>query len=142
MSVHIPAILRRLVINRAKGRCEYCLIHESDTFFGCEIEHIISQKHQGITNESNLALACVFCNRYKGSDIGSISQATAQFCRLFNPRADIWTEHFRIDGTRIIGITEIGQVTSTLLNFNDADRLLERKALIEAGRFPPESIRS
>ena len=27
--------------------CEYCLIHEDDTVFGCEVDHIISTKHGG-----------------------------------------------------------------------------------------------
>src|SRR5262249_7484988 len=37
MSVtYISAELRRLVVARAEGLCEYCLIAEEDTFFGCE----------------------------------------------------------------------------------------------------------
>jgi 5-methylcytosine-specific restriction endonuclease McrA len=74
MNRHIPAPLRREVYARDQGICEYCLIHESDTSFGCEIEHIISQKHGGKTILRNSALSCVYCNRFKGSDIG---QATA-----------------------------------------------------------------
>jgi hypothetical protein len=31
----ISAEMRRLVIGRAGRRCEYCLIHEDDTYFGC-----------------------------------------------------------------------------------------------------------
>ncbi len=42
--------------------CEYCLIHEDDTFFGCEVDHIISQKHGGPTEPENLAYACLPCN--------------------------------------------------------------------------------
>ena len=36
--------MRRLVIARAGRRCEYCLIHEDDTYFGCEVDHVVSEK--------------------------------------------------------------------------------------------------
>ncbi len=54
--------LRRLVIERAGRCCEYCLIHEDDTFFGCQVEHIIAGKTpraNSVEIESH-ALACVF----------------------------------------------------------------------------------
>ena len=41
---YISPELRRLVAARAEGLCEYCLIHEDDTFFGCEVDHILSEK--------------------------------------------------------------------------------------------------
>ncbi|WP_325064637.1 MULTISPECIES: HNH endonuclease signature motif containing protein [Nostocales] len=64
--------LRRLVTERADNLCEYCLISEHDTILGCAIDHIISIKHGGSSNIDNLAYCCVYCNRFKGSDIGSI----------------------------------------------------------------------
>ena len=72
MSSYVSAALRRLVAERAAYLCEYCLLHEEDTFFGCEVDHIISEKHGGPTVAENLAYACAFCNRAKGSDVGSI----------------------------------------------------------------------
>ena len=42
---YIGAELRRYVFARAERLCEYCLIHEEDTFFGCEVDHILSEKH-------------------------------------------------------------------------------------------------
>jgi hypothetical protein len=137
MSGYIPATLRRLVSSRAKGHCEYCLIHEDDTFFGCQIEHIISEKHGGPTAEDNLAYACVFCNRYKGSDIASLSPA-GKLVRLYNPRTDHWSRHFQLspDGITILATDEIGQVTVSLLELNHPDRLIERKTLRAIGRYP------
>ena len=68
MSVtYIPVELRRAVILRAEKLCEYCFIHEDDTFFGCQVDHIIAEKHGGETSFDNLALACTNCNRAKGS---------------------------------------------------------------------------
>ena len=41
------AELRRVAIERAAGRCEYCRIRETDTFLGCQIDHVIPEKHIG-----------------------------------------------------------------------------------------------
>lgn len=60
---------------RADHLCEYCLIHEDNTFFGCQVDHIISEKHGGATALDNLAYACAVCNRAKGSDVGSVMLA-------------------------------------------------------------------
>lgn len=140
MSVaYVNAELRRLVTSRAGNRCEYCLIHEKDTFFGCEIDHIISEKHGGPTNADNLALACMICNRNKGSDIGSVLQPDSLLVRFFNPRTDAWVEHFAIDkadGVTIVPLTEIGIVTARILAFNSYERLLERQTLRDAGDDP------
>lgn len=140
MSSYISADMRRLVVTRARGRCEYCLIHEADTFLGCVIDHVISEKHGGDTQSENLALACVFCNRYKGTDVGSISRRTGQLVSFFNPRSDRWDEHFRIDDLRIVGLTDIGEATARLFRFNDPERLIEREALRSIGRFPSASV--
>jgi len=72
-TTYINTNLRQLIIQRANHLCEYCLIHDEHTYWGCHIDHIISEKHNGATDADNLAYACPFCNRNKGSDIGSIT---------------------------------------------------------------------
>ncbi|HEX8523243.1 MAG TPA: HNH endonuclease signature motif containing protein [Tepidisphaeraceae bacterium] len=123
MTSYVPAALRKLVAARADAVCEYCLIHEDDTFFGCHIEHIISEKHGGPTEPSNLAFACAFCNRRKGTDVGSLTDS-GTFVRLFNPRTDHWGEHFALNDSRIDALTPIGGVTVPLLALNHPDRIL------------------
>jgi 5-methylcytosine-specific restriction endonuclease McrA len=86
MADGVNAEIRLLVAGRADHLCEYCLIAENDTFFGCQVDHIISLKHHGQTKAENLAYACAFCNRFKGSDIASLSSQTGALVRLFNPR--------------------------------------------------------
>lgn len=141
-STYIPLDLRRQVIRRANSLCEYCLIQEDDTHFGCQVDHIISEKHGGPTDANNLAYACSFCNRNKGSDIGSILWQSAEFIRFFNPRIDRWTDHFKIDGAEIVALTDIGEVTVRILDFNHVDRLLERQELQTQGRYPPPVVSS
>lgn len=136
MSSHIRDEMRTAVAIRARYVCEYCLIHEDDTVYGCQIDHIISVKHGGATALENLAFACVFCNRSKGSDIGSILWPTQQFFRFFNPRIETWETHFKLDGAIIRPQTEIGKVTAQILAFNNIDRVLERQILIAIGRYP------
>lgn len=137
-TTYISVELRRLVIARAESLCEYCLIHEDDTFFGCEVDHIISEKHGGPTQESNLALACLTCNRNKGSDIASLAPGTTTLVRFFNPRTDRWSDHFRLDsdGITIMTRTDTGEATARIFGFNTDGRLLERQALQIMGRYP------
>ena len=139
-STYISAELRRQVIARAERICEYCLIHEDDTFFGCHIDHTLSEKHGGQTQADNLALSCTFCNLHKGSDIASLSSVGALY-RFFNPRIDQWSEHFVLNGDAIQPQTEIGEVTARIFQFNVAERILERQALIEVARYPGEAAR-
>jgi hypothetical protein len=134
---HIPAELRRQVAIRADQLCEYCLLDESDTFFGCEVDHIISEKHGGLTIAENLAYAYLACNRNKGSDIGSILRPNGVLTRFFNPRVDSWFRHFALEGVIIKPLTEAGQVTEFILRFNDLERVIEREALQAVRGYPP-----
>jgi hypothetical protein len=136
MRSYVGEELRRLVAARAEHICEYCLIHEDDTFLGCEVDHIISVKHGGPTVADNLTYACAFCNRQKGSDIGSILWRTGEFIRFFNPRTDRWSQHFRLEGVVVQPQTGIGEVTTPILDLNHSDRLLERQTLLAVGRYP------
>ena len=142
MVCYMSESLRRLVTSRSGGLCEYCLIHEDDTFFGCEVDHIISLKHGGETLENNLAYACLSCNRHKGTDIGSVLADRAELIRLFNPRSDQWSHHFRLEGALLKSITDIGEVTISILQFNSSERVFERETLKAIGRYPTESARA
>lgn len=133
---HIPANLRRQVINRAGGRCEYCLIHQDDRPETHPLDHVIALKHGGRTVKENLALACVICNNNKGSDLATIDPLSGEIVPLFNPRTQNWDDHFELSGARIIGRTDIGRATVALLRLNDDDRLSYRQNLIETERYP------
>lgn len=132
---YISAALRRLVIERAQGRCEYCRIPEQTGFTSHEIDHIIAQKHGGLTESENLALSCALCNKYKGSDIASIDSETGQLTFLYHPRRDRWSDHFQIHEACFVSSTLTGRVTMRLLQLNHPDRIAERELLIAAGVF-------
>lgn len=134
---HLPAELRRRVVARARGCCEYCGIAATDTYFGCEVDHIVSEKHGGATHADNLALACVTCNRAKGSDIATVTE-DGGVIELFHPRRHVWPEHFVRRRLRIEGLTGLGRATVRLLKLNLPERLEERESLARPARKFPE----
>ena len=139
MSNYISPETRQIVASRANFVCEYCLIAEADAYFRFQVEHIISRKHDGSSELENLALACVFCNRYKGSDIASLIPESGKLVRFFNPRINRWREHFRLNGVVIEPLTEIGEATVRILQMNHDDQILERQVLSRRGRYPSKA---
>ena len=135
MTRYISPEVRRLVASRADSLCEYCLIPDANGV-GFQIDHIISVKHGGATTPDNLAYACIFCNLQKGTDLGSINWQTGELVRFFNPRRDFWGEHFQLNEAVIQPLTDIGEVTTRIFDFNNDERILERQALMEVGRYP------
>jgi 5-methylcytosine-specific restriction endonuclease McrA len=100
------------------------------------VDHIRSIKHGGLTSEENLAFACFHCNRHKGTDLGSVSERTGTLVPFYNPRSDRWKDHFCWNEGRIDSMTDIGEVTVRLLEFNHPERVAFRKLLAAAGRYP------
>lgn len=133
---YIPKSLRQQIHTQAQGRCEYCQIHEDDTFWPHEFDHIYAEKHSGTTDETNLCLCCEVCNGFKGSDICSLDPATGEITSLYHPRRQNWEDHFRLVGNRIDPLTASGRVTAKILRVNDDERIQERAILIVAGRYP------
>lgn len=134
----IPLQLRRLVAARADYRCEYCLVSEDDVTIGHTLDHIRPLKHRGPTEADNLAYACVECNQSKGSDVATYDPVSDQLVRLFNPRSDVWRNHFTLDGAKIVGLTPIGRGTVEVLRLND-DSHLEQRLYLQSKRHYPLS---
>ena len=139
MSEPVPERIRTEIQRRARHCCEYCRLHEEDAELNHEPDHVIPRKHRGETSQNNLAWTCFACNRHKGSDLCSIDIETGNIVRLFNPRVDKWSEHFRQEGARIIPLTPEGRVTEFLLQFNRLDRLQIRELSLRQGRYPRET---
>ncbi len=97
------------------------------------IDHVIAEKHGGPTAADNLALACMICNSWKGSDLASIDEQTGSIEPIFHQRRDRWTDHFQLVSGRIEPRTPKGRATARLLHFNDPDRVQERELLVATG---------
>ncbi len=132
----VPQRLRKLVRERAQGRCEYCGKPEEDEIYPHHVEHIIARKHGGPTIADNLAWACIRCNMAKGTDIATIEEESGALTRLFDPRVQRWEEHFLLEASmHIIGLTVVGRATVALLNLNEPDEVEARRQLREAGQW-------
>jgi len=100
-----------------------------------QIDHIVAEQHGGVTEPDNLALACCFCNRYKGPNLSGVDPATRKVVRLFDPRRQNWSDHFRWDGALLVGKTEIGRATIQTLSINRSDAVAVRELLMAEGVF-------
>jgi hypothetical protein len=115
---------KRLVRERAGSRCEYCQMAEAwEGYFSYHIEHIVARQHGGTDDLENLCLACHHCNFHKGPNLTSIDPDGGGVTALFNPRTQVWPEHFRQDGGTVVGMTAVGRTTVFLLQINAAPRL-------------------
>src|SRR5207253_4223212 len=112
MNPHYP-----LVSARARHACEYCRAPEIVFNLPFEVEHIMPLSYGGETTEDNLALSCRSCNLYKSDFISALGELSQTEVLLFNPRRDVWKEHFSIEAEagEIKGLTEIGRATVSRL---------------------------
>ncbi|MCI4667618.1 MAG: HNH endonuclease [Bacteroidia bacterium] len=127
---------REFVKEQANFTCEYCLLHQEDAFFTFHIDHIISLKHGGSNSRENFCLACLYCNLNKGSNVGTVLPPGDRFLPLYHPRKQRWSDHFSIEDILIKPLSEIGEATIKVLDFNHEDRLRERELLLKLGRYP------
>ena len=137
MASDLTQALRTEVARRAHRRCEYCLMREEDCAFLPQVDHIVSRKHGGTSLFENLAYACVLCNRAKSADVAALDHGEP--VRLYNPRRDLWKDHFQIDGSAIRGLTDVGAATLKLLRFNIPERRAERALLQSLDGYPIQS---
>ena len=129
---------RRLVIERARWRCEYCLCPSSVSPFTFHVDHIIPYSRGGNTEMDNLALACG-CNHFKGDRIQARDPQTGQTVLLFHPCRQQWSGHFAWgkDGLEIVGLTPTGRATVTALRMNRKELIKLRRILLASGEHPP-----
>lgn len=97
------------------------------------MDHVVARKHGGRGLAENLAFACFRCNTHKGPNLSGLDPTTGQLTRLFNPRTDTWTHHFRWSGPKLMGRTAVGRTTTGVLCINRPDSILLRRALTAEG---------
>ena len=137
---YVPDELRERVRTTARHRCGYCLTAELYSGSLMEVDHLIPESLGGPTEEDNLWLACSLCNKHRGSRTAAADPETAEVVRLFDPRHQIWTEHFQWSeaGETIIGITPTGRATVDALQLNRSVRVDARGNWVIAGWHPPK----
>jgi HNH endonuclease len=139
MARQIPKSLQDKVRTRANELCEYCHTNERWQYIPFTVDHIIPLSKGGITSFDNLALTCFHCNRRKSDKTTIFAETANKNVALFNPRIQLWREHFRWsdDYLSIIPLTEIGRVTVHTLSLNRKRLQLIRAEDITVKRHPP-----
>jgi HNH endonuclease len=107
---------------------------------------LIPKSIGGNDDIDNLALACRRCNERRYNFVAGFDETTKTIVPLFNPRQQIWSEHFvwSVDGRQIIGITPTGRATCKRLDMNDerypqGDSIQSARGFwVQAGLHPPE----
>src|SRR4051794_29703830 len=133
----IPASLREEVTLRAGNRCEYCQLSQLGQEATFHIDHVIPRAAGGPTTADNLALACVSCSLRKWANQTATDPDSGKQVPLFNPRTQIWGEHFRWDGERVVPLTSTGRATVAALALNRPVILAIRQEEAIRGRHPP-----
>jgi hypothetical protein len=129
----------RIVLRiRARHLCEYCLCPEDcnpDTFAA---DHIFPKSKGGLHGLSNRALACWGCNGLKSDFTEALDLATGELAALYNPRNDIWADHFCWDEsfTLLLGMSPIGRATIQKLQLNRESVIKLRFILHKIGEHP------
>jgi hypothetical protein len=136
---YVPLELRERVRAAAQYRCGYCLCAEAFTGSPMQMDHLIPESVGGLTEEDNLWLACTLCNLHRGNRTAAADPETGAVIRLFDPRRQAWTEHFRwsATGDLVIGLTATGRATVDALQLNRAVRVDARRNWVIAGWHPP-----
>ena len=140
MSNRLTNAQREEVFKRAKGLCEYCQSQENYSNSTFEVEHIIPLSKDGETVLENLALSCSGCNKFKSARTFAFDSKSQTEVSFYNPRKDIWREHFawNEDFTEIIGLTAKARVTIKALKLNRKNVVNLRKVLVIVGEHPPK----
>lgn len=140
MSEYYSKKIKGFIKGRAKGRCEYCQWFDDFAPSPYNIEHIIPSSKGGLSSLENLAFSCRGCNGHKSNTVKVRHDLSASWIDLYNPRTQIWSEHFAWDmtKTKIIGLTPTGEVTIQTLKMNRAKLTRLRGVFVALGMHPPD----
>jgi hypothetical protein len=134
---YIPVALARQTVERAGNRCEYCGLSQIGQEATFHVDHVVPVAANGPTVLENLALACVSCSLRKGAKHTATDPDTNADVSLFNPRKARWSEYFRWDRYRVVGLTPTGRATAAALEMNRLLILAIREEEEARGRHPP-----
>lgn len=140
MSSYIAIELRKQVREDAGGRCGYCQSSEKVSGLGLQFEHLCPESAGGRSSRENLWMACSRCNAFKHDRQTGVDPETRESVKLFNPRAQIWNEHFvwRDRGVRLHGLTPEGRATVATLQMNDPLIVAARMLWVQWKVHPPD----
>ena len=143
MPERLDARTRRHVAERAAFRCEYCQTPSALSPSPYSAEHILPRRRGGTNRPENLALSCQGCNGHKGVRTAALDPATGRTVPVFNPRKQMWAEHFvwAEGGMRIEGVTACGRATVAALQLNRVGLQNLRRLMLLAEIHPADQAK-
>ena len=137
----VSAALPRRVEQRARGLCEYCRSCSEFTGHDFTVDHILPASLGGTTAFNNLCWSCFWCNNFKQAQTEALDTRTGRRVPLFNPRTDVWPDHFRWSRaeTKVVGRSPVGRATIEVLRLNRPVLVRARTVWVRHGLHPPES---
>jgi hypothetical protein len=131
--------LRKQVVERALGCCEYCRSQSAFAMQSLSVEPVTPRSQGGTTDVANLALACQGCNNAKYAKTHAPDPIDGVLVSLFNPRTQRWREHFAWSAgtTHVLGLTPTGRATVVALRLNREGLVNLRRILFNHGLHPP-----
>ncbi|MGF1514821.1 MAG: HNH endonuclease, partial [Elainellaceae cyanobacterium] len=131
--------LRDKVREFDRRRCCYCQTSELISGIRMSFDHIRLRSKGGETCFENICLACRSCNEFKADLIAAEDLLTQQFVPLFNPRTQVWHNHFSWsdDCVRVEGKTDLGRATVLALRMNNPAIMAARRRWVSVGWHPP-----
>jgi hypothetical protein len=133
----ISASLHEEVVRRAGDRCEYCRLSQFGQEAAFHIDHVVPRAAGGPTTTDNLALACVSCSLRKWARLTAPDPESGRDVPLFNPRTQVWREHFCWDGEEIVPLSPTGRATVAALAMNRPLVVAIRREETARRRHPP-----
>lgn len=100
-----------------------------------QLDLVISEKHEGRTESSNLVWSCFDCKVYKGPNIAGVDPTSGKITALYHLRQQAWTDHFEWQSGRLVGKTSTWRTTISVLRINLDRRVAVRQELFELGAF-------
>ncbi len=116
--------IRQVVRESANFSCEYCGVSETESGGELTLDHFRPVSKNGGDELENLVYCCFRCNTFKGDYWADTPKKT----QLFNPRNDIYDEHFWLaDSGKLLAFTEVGEFSIQLLRLNRQPLIKKRQ---------------
>ena len=117
----------------AGDACEYCCLPQAASQLRFVLHQVTPRGLGGVRAVENLALCCGRCNRHKAANVSGIDPQSGVMTRLFHPRRDGWSDHFRWEDVTLVGVSPIGRATVAMLAINHPSQITVRDLLRREG---------
>lgn len=129
---------KNLIFESSNGLCEYCHSQAEYSFAAYSIEMVVPKSKEGQMETRNLAFVCQGCSNHKYRKTEGFDSVTNETVKFFNPRIDVWKEHFawNEDTSLLVGLTAKGRATIKELKMNRPTLIELRAILVRLGKHP------